>query len=492
MKRLALAALVAGLILGAAMGAAAATEVRMTGDAFVYGNFFANHNFTGWNTASWDDNGGNYTGAGTRTEERFQIWERFRLRADFTANEAVAFRLSLKIQDNWGHGTFTAANPAAAIPVYQAYLQFKYPACDVEVTAGLQNFSLPANAFFSESVVFGGDRAAALVVTAPLIEDTLSVTAAYARLLDRNRTYDPTTSQVADEFDAFLLALPVRVDGFTATPWAALAVAGRNADSFTAGSYGPNSTVADSLLSAGALLPPTPWRNAQNAAWWAGGAFEVAALDPVKFYADVIHGQINMADRAKNRRHGWFIDVGVEYVGFAVATPQVFGWWSTGEDGSTRNGSERMPSILSNWGPGNSFLFDCSQELLKDGNLGVNPIGNQGLGASLANISFVEKLSHRLTFMYVRGNNAAAAIRDYNLLLGSNPYFTMGRDLTVNEYVLGANCDATYRIYENLAAVMETGWAHGEFQQGVWGRRLVHKSRGGDAWKAAFGLTYKF
>ncbi len=492
MKRFAILALLAGLVLGSALGASAATEVKMVGDAIVYGNFFANHNFTGWNTGSWEDNNGNYSGAGTQTEDRFQIWERFRLRTDFVANEAVKFRLGIKVEDTWGHGTFTAANPAVQIAVYQAYLQFKYPGCDVEISAGLQDFSLPANAFFTDSVVFGGDRAAALVVNAPLIKDTLSVVAAYARLLDKNRTYDTTTTQVADEFDAYVLALPISVDGFKATPWGAIAVAGRSANYFTAGSYGPNSTFADGLLSAGTFLAPGTLKNAQNAYWWAGGTFEVTALDPVKFYADVIYGEGNISDRKKNRRHGWFIDAGAEYTGWDVLTPQVFGWWSTGEDGSTRNGSERMPSILSNWGPGNSFLFDCSQELLKDGNLGVNPIGNWGFGASLNNISFVEKLSHRLTFMYVRGNNSATAIRDLNLLLGSNPYFTMGRDLTVNEYVLGANLDTTYQIYENLAAVMETGWAHGEFQQSVWGRRLVHKSRDGDVWKVAFGLSYKF
>ena len=492
MKRYTMWALLAALVLGLAGFAQAATEVKMVGDAFVYGTFNANQNFTGWSTGSWDNNSGAYTGAGKQTEERFQIWERFRLRSDFVANEAVKFRLGIKVQDTWGHGTFTAANPAVSIEVYQAFLQFKLPGCDVEVTAGLQDLSLPENAFFTDSVVFGGDRAAALVVNSPLIKDTLAVSAGFARMLDKNRTYDTTTTQVADEFDVYFLALPVTLDGFKATPWGAIGVAGKAANYFTAGSYGPNSTFADSLLSAGTFVTPAGLRNDQNAYWWAGSTFEVTALDPVKFYADVIYGAGNQSDRKKNQRFGWFIDAGVEYTGLDFMTPQVFGWWSTGEDKSTRNGSERMPSILSNWGPGNSFLFDCSQDLLKQGNMGVNPIGSMGLGASLNNISFIEKLTNRLTFVYLRGNNAAAAIRNLNVLMGSNPYFTMGRDLTVNEYILGANFDTTYQIYENLAAVMETGWAHGQFQESVWGRRLAEKSRSGDAWKVAFGLTYKF
>uniref|UniRef100_I2Q4V9 Outer membrane homotrimeric porin n=1 Tax=Desulfovibrio sp. U5L TaxID=596152 RepID=I2Q4V9_9BACT len=492
MKRFAKLALLATLVLGLAGIAQAATEVKMVGDAFVYGSFNANQNFTGWSTGSWNNNSGAYTGAGTQTEDRFQIWERFRLRSDFVANEAVKFRLGIKVEDTWGHGTFTAANPAVAISVYQAFLQFKLPNCDIEVTAGLQDLSLPATAFFTDSVVFGGDRAAALVVTSPLIDNTLSVTAGFARMLDANRTYDTTTTQVADEFDVYFLALPITIEGFKATPWGAIGVAGANANYFTAGSYGPNSTFADSLLSAGTFLTPTGFRNAQNAYWWAGSTFEVTALDPVKFYADVIYGSGNAGDRKKDKRQGWFIDLGAEYTGWEVLTPQAFAWWSTGEDSSARNGSERMPSVLSNWGPGNSFLFDCSQDLLKQGNMGVNPIGSMGLGASLNNISFIEKLTSRLTFVYVQGNNSPKAIRFLNTYMGSNPYYTMGRDLTTNEHVMGVNLDSTYQIYENLAAVVETGWAHGEFQTSVWGHRLASAARSADAWKVAFGLTYKF
>ncbi len=480
------------LALGVAAGASAATEVKMVGDALIYGNFFANHNFTGWSTGTWDDNSGAFTPAGAQTEDRFEIWERFRLRSDFVANEALKFRLGIKVEDIWGHDTFTAANPAVSVQVYQAFLQFKWPGCDVEVTAGLQDLSFPANAFFNDSVVFGGDRAAALVINAPLIEDRLALVAGFARMLDNNRTYDPTTTQVADELDAYILSLPITLEGFNITPWGAIAVSGRSAEYFTTGSYGPNSTFADNLLSAGALLNPNGFRNSQNAIWWAGGVFEITALDPVKFYADVVYGAASESDRKSNRRQGWFIDAGAEYTGWDVLTPQVFGFWSTGEDGSIRNGSERLPTILPNWGPGNNFLFDSSQELTKDSNLGVNPVGNWGLGAALNNISFMEQLSHRVSFMYVRGNNSSSAIRNLNLLLGSNPYYTMGRDLTRGEYVLGAGVDTTYQIYENLAAVLETGWARGEFEKSVWGRRLVNKSRDGDVWKVAFGLSYKF
>ncbi len=491
MKRFGGLALAASLVLCAMGVAHAATEVKMTGDARVYGNFFENRNFTGWNKA------------GTKTEDTFEIWERFRLRTDFVANEAVKFRLGIKVEDVWGHGTLTAANPDAAtsLQVDLAYLQFKLPGSDVDVTAGLQDVNLPQSALFGNSVVFS-DKMAALVVSAPLIDNTLSVTTGFGRLIDTNRTYDATTTQKADELDAYFLALPVTLEGFKATPWGVVSVAGRNADysyKDTTDTTDSGNSFANTLLSAASARNMTTqgglgyWKNSQNPYFWVGGAFEVSALDPVKFYADVIYGAGAVSDHKAASRGGWMIDGGVEYTGLDAVTPQVFAFWSTGEDKSTRNGSERMPYMRSAWGPGNSFLFDDTQELGKGSNMYASPVGNYGIGASLNNISLVEKLTNRLTFVYMRGNNSARAIRDSRTNYSST-YFTMGHDLTTNEYLMGLNLDTKYMIYENLAAVMETGWAHGQFQQSVWGHRLVSQAEdnGNNAWKVAFGLTYKF
>jgi len=118
----------------------------------------------------------------------------------------------------------------------------------------------------------------------------------------------------------------------------------------------------------------------------------------------------------------------------------------------------------------------------------VSPTGNMGIGASLDKISFIEKLTHRLTFTYVRGTNSPMAIRNVMDAGNTLNYFSLGRDLTWNESLYAINFDTKYQIYENLAAVVETGWAHGDFQRHVW----TNHHTTGDAWKCAFGLTYKF
>jgi len=503
MKRLIALALMA-MVLGTAALAAAATEVKMTGDARIWGNELINPNYTGWNSK------------GTTTFDPLTIWERFRLRSDFIANEGLKFRLGIRVNNAaWGNSTFTVDNPAVVIDVYQAFLQFKWPNTDVEFTIGLQDMDLPISApgIFNSSPVFGGSRAAAAVVAIPVV-DQFKIIAGFGRLLDTNKDFDPTTTQQADELDAYFMALPITLDGFSATPWGVISVAGRDAGYFTAVGSSPklsNESLATNAFSAGTarshtLVPVAPvisaanqltnsklyLENAQNILWWVGTTVAVTALDPFKFYGDVMYGQGLAGDYSKNRRAGLFFDAAAEYTGLDMLTPQVAFWYSTGEDGSMGNGSERMPCVVQSWGPSNSFLFDNAQAF-GAGSMTTNPVGSWGFAVSLNKMSFIQDLTHRLTFTFANGTNSNRALRQANVLWGAGNYVQMGRDLSTNEYAYGINFDNQYNIYENLAAILETGWAHLDGELGsVWTRRLVNQAHSGDSWKFALGLQYKF
>ncbi|WP_243368033.1 outer membrane homotrimeric porin [Fundidesulfovibrio soli] len=483
MKRFASIAMLFAMVFGFAALAAAATEVRMTGDARIHANFWSDINYTGWNAK------------GTNTGDPLTIWERFRLRSDFIANEGLKFRLGIRVNNKaWGNDTFTVDNPATSIDVYQAFLQFKWPGTNVEFTVGLQDIDLPisSSALLNSNPVFGGTRAAAAVVSIP-VTDQFKAVAGFTRLLDTNKDFDTTTRQVADEFDGYFLVLPITLDGFSATPWGMVAVAGRDAGYSTTVGSSPRYTdqsLATNLASAAYMLSPSGFKQAQTVFWWVGSSFAVTALDPFKFYADVIYGE-GAGNQGSRQRKGMFFDVATEYTGLDLLTPQLTFWYSTGENGSMRDGSERMPTVVGSWGPSTSFLFDSSQAFA-GGHMGLNPMGSWGIAFSLNKISFIQDLTHRLTFSYARGTNQARALRDANALWGTGNYVQMGRDLTVNEYVMAINFDNQYNIYENLAAIVEAGWAHGDFQSSVWGRRLVNQSKDGDAWKVAFGLQYKF
>lgn len=488
MKRWLSCVFLAVAVLGTSLPAWAETRVKMRGDVFIMGDFHINHNYTGW------------TKTGAKTEDNFEIWQRYRLRADFEANKSVYFRLGLRIIDVWGAGTYTAANPAAAILVDVAYLQFRVPDTSIQVIAGYQPVELPQNTIFNGSVIYS-DLMAALAVQAPLVPDTLSLIAGFGRLFDANRTYDTSTTQVSDEFDAYFLALPVTLEGFKATPWGAFALAGRDAIytyKNTADVAEIGNSFDNALFSAASIAnmaQPTGlghWKNSQNPYFWVGGAFEVSALDPLRFYADVVYGEGAMQDTKAAKRHGWMVDFAAQYTGLTFMTPQVFAFWSTGEDGSTRNGSERMPYLRSSWGPGKSFLFECGQDLPRDTSTYTTPVGIYGFGASLDNINFMEKLSNRLTFVYVHGNNSPRAIRAAQLL--NTSYMTMGHDLSENEHLFGLNLDTKYNLYDCLDLVTLMGWAHGQFQESVWGHRLASQaaSKGDNSWLLAVGLIYKF
>jgi hypothetical protein len=477
--RAALLALVPALALALAPSTLLAeVSVKMAGDVRIYGQFLTNQNFTGWNAT------------GTRTEDAFQIWQRFRLRTDFVANETLKFRLGIRVNDaNWGGPDYRVDNANIDIQVYQAYLQFKFPGTDVQVTAGLQPVSLPHTAIFYDSPVLSSkhesNSSAALIVQVPVIENAFSAILGFDRLVDSNQRYDPTTTQVSDEIDAYFAAFPVTLDGVSLTPWSMAAVVGDAA--------GPTSGIRNNMVSGGWFLTPGGFTENQSLYWWAGGALEVDALDPVKFYADVIYGQGAMSGAERTRRRGWFIDAAVEYTGLDLLTPQLGFWWSTGEDDSLSNGSERMPGVNKNFGMGGSFLFSCDQPFSKNA-IDADPVGAFGLAASLNDISFMEKLKHRLTFTAMSGASSARGLRQAVLASGGNgQYVTMGKNLAEGEWLMGANFDSTYNIYDNLGLHLETGWANfSGYKASTWNYFRNFTGNAQDAWKALVGLTYTF
>jgi hypothetical protein len=232
-------------------------------------------------------------------------------------------------------------------------------------------------------------------------------------------------------------------------------------------------------------------RQSMQVYYWVGTTLAVTALDPLKFYADIIYGAGAMNDKKYDKRQGWWFDVAAEYTGFDMLTPQLTFWYGSG-DQSGSDGSGRLATIADYWGPSSSFLFGCGQTFGGGYAAGLNPAGSMGFALSLDKISFVQDFKHRITFTFANGTNTSKALRYGNLLNGVGTYYMMGRDLSTDEYVYGINLDNQYNIYENLAAIVETGWAHGQFQSSVWGHRFTNASKNGDTWKVAVGLQYKF
>ncbi|MBI4805187.1 MAG: hypothetical protein HY795_08120 [Desulfovibrio sp.] len=404
----------------------------MTGEHYVYASSFANRNFTGW---SLD---------GTQTEDPFTIWQRLRLRTDYTQGDNLAFSLWLQVNNTpWGNGTLTVDNPAVAVQIFKAYLQFKWPGSDVEITAGKQTVTLPQSEGFWGSIVLDSEFGA-LAANIPLNENAHLVVG-YGRLLSYVNALEDLSLSPRDIFDLAFATLPLTSNSFSFTPWAALGLF-MNDGVFRpyTGVGGPPDLgyIRQEMLSLGYFASNPGFRQASVPYMWAGTAAKFTAGD-FTFFSDIVAGAGGLGDASKNLRHGVFLDAALQYGGLSRATPRIFGWWSSGEDADTRNGTERLPAIVRTWNSGASYLFSTGQTFDNTTSINASPIGAWGFGASLDNIEFIHDLSSRMTALYMRGTNDPAPLRRSVLSNGPGYMVAMGKNL--RGYCLRSAISILYR-----------------------------------------------
>jgi hypothetical protein len=452
----------------------------MSGEHYVYASSFTNRNFTGWSPN------------GSQTEDAFTIWQRLRLRADYTQSESLGFCLWLQVDNTpWGNATLTLDNPAVSIQVFQAYLQFTLPGSDVAITAGKQTVTLPQSEGFSGSAVLDTEFAT-LAAKIPLGERA-DLILGYGRPIGYVNALENVAASPRDVLDLAFATLPVRSGALSATPWAALGLFMNNgAFRPYAGVDGPPDLgyIRQELLSLGYFTGRPGFRQATAPYLWGGTALKYGVGD-FTAYADVIAGSGGINDAPKNLRRGIFADASLEYAGWTWAVPRVFGWWSSGEDADIRNGTERLPAVVRTWNPGISYLFSTGQTFDNTTSINASPIGAWGAGATLDKITVVPALSSRLTAVYMRGTNDPAPLRRSVATDGPGYMVAMGKNLTVNEWLAGVSFDHSYDLGQGLKLVVETGWAHaGGLQKSVWGARFVDAAK--DSWKFVGGFLYTF
>jgi len=452
----------------------------MGGEHYVYAASFRNRNFTGWS----ED--------GAQTEDAFTLWQRTRLRADFLAGESLGFSLWTQVQNApWGNGTLAVDNPAVSVQVFKAYMRFQVPGTRAEVTAGKQTVTMPQSEAFNGSIVLDSELGALAARIG--LSDSVSLVVGCGRPLGYVNALESVAANPRDVLDLAFATLPVRGEAFSATPWLLAGLFSNNgADTPYQGAGGPPDLgyIRRDMLSIGYFAATPGFRQSVAPYFWAGSSFKLSA-DPLTFHADAAWGLGGAWDAAKNQRRGLFADAAVEYGGLASMIPRLYGWWSSGEDGSVRNGSERMPALVRTWNAGASYLFSTGQVFDNTTSINACPIGAWGLGATLDAVGFIPELTSRLNLTYARGTNAPAALRRAVELTGPGYMAVMGKHLSVNEYLIGVNADHAWQVCDGLKLVLETGWAHaGGLQRSIWGRRFVDAAQ--DSWKVAGGLLLTF
>jgi hypothetical protein len=488
MKRFLVLALLAAFVLGAGV-ANAATTLKTSGEmTFNYG----------W----WDNMNFFDTDADKANEDDLMASQRFRAYFDWSASEALRGVFGVEFGTAiWGNAATGADldGDERAIEVKHAYMDFTVPNTGIMVRMGLQPIALPGN--FGSPVL---DADAPGILAQYKFNDMVSAAFGWFRLYNKNAGDANAISNIKgaknDEVDAFALLLPIKGDGFTFTPWAALALHGANATDAGTGTG----------LSAG--LRPT---NASAPigddleVWWAGGSFKLDMFAPFVIMADVIYGNQDGSNNSRNDREGWFFDVAVDYK-MDMVTPEIFYMYSTGEDDDLANGSERMPTVGNETrgaltpGVGNSFAgnlsftsfgFGGSQANLSDYDAVLDGSGCSGiwaLGLKLKDFSFLPGLKHTLTVAYGQGTNDSDGVKNKGIQSG----------LTDEDSFWEVDFDHTYSIYENLTAYIEMGYVNVDLDKDVWnahnapGNPFTNTKINADdvtaAWKLALCLKYKF
>ena len=485
-------------------------------------------------------------------EDKFAAAQRFRLQLDAVASESLSGSLYFELgNQTWGRASDPDGSSMGgalgadgkAIKVKGAWIDWMLPEADVKVRMGLQPIVLP-NAAGGSAVL---DTDVAAVAASWQICENAGVTFAWMRPLNDNfagwyRTADPRQTRretnFLDNMDLFALSVPLTFDGVKVTPWVMYGLVGKyamngmaNEDHFKHApgvrTYEqPQWNTADGRLTDSLTAyyeemsdvhdaPLGPSGKSSFSMFWAGLPVVIDLWDPLRIEFEFDYGYVESIGsysiakygessptpqrvRANSKRQGWLAKALVEYR-LDWGVPGIFGWYASGDDGSLKNGSERMPSIA---GKGRFTSFTGYGGLDWSPKPGLcewraDYSGTWGVGLQLRDLSFLEGLTHTARAVVQGGTNKSSMISymeskaAWNQGGINNPY------LTTRDCLLEFNLDSTYRMYENFAVHLDLGYVFNLVDSSAWNRpwmdddRTVQFSKK-DAWKVQVAFEYTF
>lgn len=463
-----------------------------------------------------------------RGKDTFDARQRIRLQLEAAVSESLSGTIRLELGDQkWGlaeEGAALGADGNNVIGLKDAYLDWAMPGSALKLRMGIQTIVLP-NAAGGSSVM---DEDVAGITAAYQFNENVGLTAFWMRPFNDNFAGYAANNAVRqagflDNSDYFGLSLPVTFNGVSLSPWVMLGFVGRNGiiDERNANGYGYEGSLMPASYVSGIDPRDLGRSRAYATQFYAGLPVTITALDPWNFELDLNYGwsegfgnyTVDSADglarRASSQRQGFLVKALAEYK-FDWAVPGIFAWYASGDDGDLKNGSERMPAVKpsANF---TSFMQDGVNGWSVDGgyDLLLNYAGTWGIGLQLRDISFVENLSHVLRVAYWGGTNSPSTMK----YLGQTPsngspsagnaygWNGGGEDsglyLTTADHLIEFNLDTTWKVYENLEAVVELGYILNGIDNNEWrkkggARDHAYNYSKADAWKAALIMKYSF
>ncbi|BCS87700.1 outer membrane homotrimeric porin [Pseudodesulfovibrio sediminis] len=435
MKRLTLLAVALVMVLGMAVSASAAPEVTISGNVLVNAIWKSNWDFTK-----------------NSSNKAMEIRQRADLYFTATANENLKAVIGLRsVKGTWGQGEYdndtAGSGTNSTLSFRDVYIDYNWPGTEVNIKTGLYNVALPTAVGGGSQIMAG--RVGAMMVSAPLTEN-VSVLGGYARVTDNDTEALTQASNDMDYLDAYILALPVSLEGVSFSPYVAYGNGGQN--------Y--NGGTGDEIN-----------------AYWIGSDFTMNMFDPFVLKADLAYGNMD-AETDASEANGWWFDVALDYTGFDFATMSAYFVYTSGSDDDTSDGAEAMPVIQSDWAVG-SFFFGGGGITSDDINGGDTQLGYWILGFSATDIqSFAEGLTHDFHVLYAKGTNDDA--------LADNT-ITLGAGLTDKDSLWEVDFNTMYQIYDELTLYTQIGYINADYDDDTWAADLQD-----DAWKFATGMVYQF
>ncbi|WP_165069740.1 outer membrane homotrimeric porin [Desulfovibrio sp. ZJ200] len=507
MKRVCTLLLAAGMLLGAATGASA-IDFKAKGQwlmGFGVGETSPLQKVRdGANKKKYNDN------------DQFAANQRVRLQLDAVASEALSGTVFFEIGTQaWGKaadGGALGADGNNVIKIKRAYIDWVVPQTDLKFRMGIQGVALPSKA--GGSAIMDTDVAG--INASYKFNENVSLTALWARPANDNyRGYlkdgNNYHRNYLDNMDLFALMLPVTLDGFEITPWVMYGMQGENTLADYNRSWGSkDGNLAYSLRPYPAADQIGDTSKAYGSMFWAGLPFAITAWDPLNIEVDLNYGYVEAmgrydawrggyagtprwSKRSSTERSGWLAKALVEYK-LDWGVPGIFGWYGSGDDGSPKNGSERMPSIV----PMGNFT-----SFLGDGNYGwmwqdfaLDYSGTWGLGLQVRDMSFMEDLKHTFRVAYWGGTNNTSEVKYMTNSYawaegygnGTSPY------LTTEDGLLEFNLVNSYQMYENFDVNLELSYVANFMDSDTWEKAGARDSsfQKQDMWKAQLTFAYSF
>ncbi len=470
MRKLLFALLVGAFVFSYALSASA-TELKTYG----YMRAFVSH-VTNWNFNDKTDG------------DEFTAASRLRPYFDFIASENLKATLGLEFDTTWGKprtglhrdrageaGMDTASNTE----LKRAMLTFKWPGTDITIKAGAQGVALPGT--FGASPILGAD-VTGVMMSMP-VNDMVSLTMGWLRPFDASAGIGGN----GGEIDAFLLAAPIKCEGFSVTPYFAYG----QVDSKVAD--GPKLPGEVDVLSGQAVADIAAGTFNMDDAdlWYAGVEYKVSMFEPLTIKGSLIYGLLNTSPD-KYDREGWWLDLDLEYK-LPQLTAAVYGIYASGDDDDMSDGSETIPYLaVDGWmstpgavavGCGSTFAFSERNYSLAQN----TPAAIWLIGFALKDISFIDNLKSTFAIEYGQGTNDSKLIKNGGTTAQIDEFYGNGV-FTDEDSFVQVSLKSKYKIYENLSAILELGYASLNMDEDTWGKNYLDDP----LYLATFGFSYSF